>query len=397
MEVRRMRVADGAASGRVRLTAEVRYDGGLAPEEYWFEVAAAVAGDLSNSGNPWLVAMLPLAAMLGEPLRLEAPAEAGLIDNARRVMEIWRAWYPDVEVVEIDADPLEDGDSRSPGRVGAFFSGGVDSFFTALRPRDKAAGAERIAIDELLTVRGFDIPLSAAEAFSGLRETAARAARELGYDFLDVATNLRTGRWDGLPWGPLGHGCALVGTALALENRYGAAVVPATGGYRDLHPWGSHPLTDPLLSTNSLRIIHDGAAFTRVDKLRLLTDSPTALRALRVCWESRSDRNCGACPKCIRTMAVLDLLGVLNRCDSFPCRRVAPRAVARLRCGESWDYRELRDLRDLALQVGRGEMVKAAEGAMRRSHVRGWFRKGALSLARKAVPSLPRGDGRGLG
>lgn len=88
MEVRRMRVEDAPASGRVRLTAEVRYDGGLAPEEYWFEVAAAVAGDLSNSGNPWLVAMLPLAAMLGEPLRLEAPAEAGLIDNARRVMEI---------------------------------------------------------------------------------------------------------------------------------------------------------------------------------------------------------------------------------------------------------------------------------------------------------------------
>lgn len=296
-------------------------------------------------------------------------------------------------MVEIDADPLEDGDSRSPGRVGAFFSGGVDSFFTALRPRDKAAGAERIAIDELLTVRGFDIPLSAAEAFSGLRETAARAARELGYGFLDVATNLRSGRWDTLLWGPLGHGCAPVSVAFALEDRYRTVVVPATGGYRDLHPWGSHPLTDPLLSTGALQIVHDGAAFTRVDKLRLLVDSPTALRTLRVCWESRSDRNCGGCPKCIRTMAALDLLEALDRCGSFPRARVEPREVSRLRCEEAWDYRELRDLRDLALQVGRSEMASAAECAMRSSRLRQVVRSGTDTV-RRGVAALAGRSGR---
>ena len=63
-------------------------------------------------------------------------------------MRIWHAWYPDVSVVPIEAESIA-GANRSvrPARAAAFFSGGVDSFFTAVRSARRGtargAGADR--------------------------------------------------------------------------------------------------------------------------------------------------------------------------------------------------------------------------------------------------------------
>ncbi|MGH7475288.1 MAG: hypothetical protein ACRELD_03280 [Longimicrobiales bacterium] len=393
-----MRVAaiglERASGGRVRLSAEVIGDDG-ATRPCWFEVPADAADHLGRSGNPWAVALLPLAALRGEPLRIAAPVDGVLLDGLPRVLEIWRAWYPHLQAVLLEAERADDpvdpvvrpAAGLPPRRVGAFFSGGVDSFFTALRRR---SGPPREAglIDELISVHGFDIPLGRPEAFERLAARHARVATSLGVTFVAMATNVREELLAEVPWGPLAHGCALAATALALGSRYRTVLIPATGGYRDLHPWGSHPLTDPLLSTASTAFVHDGAAFSRVDKTRLLVAHPAAMSALRVCWESWSDENCGACGKCLRTVAILELLGGLSRCATFPAASLDVGALARLQCAHSWDYRELRDIRALALVSGRPDVARAAAAAMRRSRLRGTVRRMGGLLREHFAPAV---------
>jgi hypothetical protein len=76
-------------------------------------------------------------------------------------------------------------------------------------------------------------------------------------------------------------------------------------------PMGSHPAVDGSFSSQRLAIIHDGARFSRVGKVRALAAWPTALAALRVCPEGPADRlNCGRCEKCLRTRLELLAVGV---------------------------------------------------------------------------------------
>jgi hypothetical protein len=72
---------------RVRLAARVSYAAISAPsEEYWFELPAGLAEEASRNANPWLAALLPLAAALGEPLEWEQPVDRPLVDGAYEVL-----------------------------------------------------------------------------------------------------------------------------------------------------------------------------------------------------------------------------------------------------------------------------------------------------------------------
>ncbi len=68
-------------------------------------------------------------------------------------------------------------------------------------------------------------------------------------------------------------------------------------------------MTDPLFN-ECVEIIHDGAEARRVEKVRKIAECESALANLRVCFDDMNV-NCGKCPKCLRTMISLKLLGVL--------------------------------------------------------------------------------------
>ena len=95
-------------------------------------------------------------------------------------------------------------------------------------------------------------------------------------------------------------------------------LIPATHSFRDLHPIGTHPLLDPLYSSERLRFEHVDSV-RRVDKLAHLVESELAMSALRVCFQPDVQAlNCGHCPKCVRTMVGLRAIGALGRCSTLP-------------------------------------------------------------------------------
>lgn len=367
MELTAIRTMEAPSPGRVRIVGDVRYDGGArAAEAYWYEVPEDLAGGLSRTGNPWLACLLPVAAAIGEPLRLRAPVDGLLLRGASEILAIWSAWYPGVRRVPVEADAA-DATAPEGTRSAAFFTGGVDSFFTALRHASGSGSAT--PVDELLTIGGLDIPLQHEQAAARRRERLGAAAARMGLGFAEITTNVKETRLREADWHDLAHGPGIVSAGLALEGRYRRLLIASTKPYRSLQPLGSHPLTDPLLSTEGTRVLHDGASHGRGEKIAFVSRYDVAMDSLHVCYRGKDDANCGECEKCLRTLLWLELSGRREACRTFAAAPIDLRRVERIYVVPSIRpyYRELRGA---AASAGRPDVVRAIRRSTRRSRLR---------------------------
>jgi hypothetical protein len=371
---------------RVRLEGTYLFGEGLAQRErLWFEVPTPLAESLSTSGNPWLACLLPMAVTLREPLELCLPVDGALHEGAIALMQTWSGAYPQGRYRPIDLVTEILPAQRSPAsKTVQFFTGGVDSFFTLLRHAPDGDAIDRRVIDELLTVWGLDIPLADAGAFGRLAGSIEALARPLGMSTAVLATNLRESAWQLTHWGEIGQGPALAGLALALEGRYRHAVLPASVSYGVFLPYGTHPLFDPLLSTANLRFEDDGGQWTRMEKLTRVVRSDLAMNRLRVCWEGRSELNCGRCEKCLRTLAMLEILGARHRAVTFPAEAWSLEALANLRLRNSTASWSMSELARVAAEAGRHNVAAAARRSVRHSR-----RRRAIGRLLRAIRRRP--------
>ncbi len=350
-----------------RLTGSLHSDIDGQSEDVWFEVPDHDAAALTLSGDAFLASLAPLAALRHEALHIDAPVDALLLDQVREVTRIWAAWYPELRSLPITAPIASPGTDGGERRIASMFTGGVDSFFTALRHDAGEGTPATVTIDELIFVHGFDLPLSNMAAWTYVIESLQRAADSLGKRLMLIATNLRDTRFGKTDWPRLSHGAALAAVGHALGNRYSTVLIGSSAGYRDLRFWGSHPLTDPMFTSSRVRILHDGAAFMRVEKTEYVARSPLAMRHLRICWKSTTGDNCGVCNNCYRTMLALEALGVLGESATFDRSALDLRRAERIYCRYDFDFRQFGYVRDLARRQGRSDIAVAVERAMANS------------------------------
>ena len=179
---------------------------------------------------------------------------------------------------------------------------------TRARLMETATGESPARLNRLLLEDIFPLEIARRDS-SAYRTSVARNAAfasSSGKTLIPVATNH-------YPFGyrynlsrNLTQGSALAAIALLLG--FARAFIPAAYSYSQLIPLGSHPLTDPLWSTEGVSIVHEGAEARRVEKVvRIAGDAP-ALANLRVCFNDMNI-NCGHCAKCVRTLVPLRLLG----------------------------------------------------------------------------------------
>lgn len=256
-----------------------------------------------------LLVALPAAMRCGGPLVCAEPVSSQLLENIPRIQDLYCTWNAKLHPVEIRIP------ARVPGtrpatpatRQALAFSGGVDSFYAALQsPRST-----------LLYVHGFDVALGKHELRKTVREGLAWSAAQLGQPLLEMETNLREFSDRYLGW-TLAYGGALAACALLLSRHMDALDVSAGVSWESLQPDGTHPQLTPLFSTEDLAFAAQGYELNRIEKTQIIAGHPVVQRALRVCWENRGDEyNCGVCEKCLRTMAALEICGVLQHCTSF--------------------------------------------------------------------------------
>lgn len=305
---------------RTRFAVTVTYtDGHAGPEELWFEFSESAGNLLVATGNPWLAAFLPLAARLGEPLRIADAVDPVLLDGAFEALRIWNSWESNSRVIPIEADSYSPGSESESRGVGAFFSGGVDSFYAVLD--NDAHSQVRPPVNDLITVWGFDLPLTSVREIEIVQGQIREVAGELGKRHVEVWTNLRSTRLGELEWGHIMHGPALFAVGLCLEGRYRRLLVPSSYSVRHMHPWGSHAVVDPLFSTSRMQIKYAGGHVARMEKIGFIKDFPVVLKHLRCCWQSGQAINCSRCEKCQRTMAAFAGFDALESCTAFDARQ----------------------------------------------------------------------------
>ena len=353
-------------SNRVRICAQLVYDDDYPDEELWFEFDQAYAHQISDSGNPWLACLLPVAAVIGQPLKISRPVDPLLLQNAKELLRIWDCWYDYAHVIDIEADsqqPLGD----DPQHTAALFSGGVDAFFTVLNAEHPKPDEPEYPIDDLINLWGFDIWIDQAEEYRRLLKTLRKSSAGLGKNLIETASNVYNTRYKEAHPPELAHGGVLSSLGLLLEKRFKSLLIPSSSGYKELQPWGSHPLTDPLYSTTRTQIIHHGGAYSRTDKTEFIARSEIAMQNLRVCFRRDQKDNCCTCKKCYRTMITLETLGVLDRTPTFKRDNIPTDEIQRIYSPHNLDVFYMQDNIQLAKKKNRPEMVRAFEQSLKYS------------------------------
>lgn len=288
------------ASGRIRQqSAESRID-------------FAAHGPVARGGDFFLCASLIPAMRQGVDLDIKAPVSRRLLASTSVIQEMLHSWDTRFQKIKVVAPVRQQPLDQPKPEVGCFFTAGVDSFFTLFQHLDE--------IDRLIFVHGFDIQMTKGrlrrQAVANLRAIAAHLNKPL----FEVVTNVRAFADPQLDWGKHYHGAALASVALFLSPRFRKVYLGSSQCPQEVDPWGSHPLLDPLWSTENTELVHDGAGKSRLEKIARIATHDIVLRTLRVCWRNPGGAyNCGQCDKCLRTMVSLRVAGFLDRCTTFPC------------------------------------------------------------------------------
>lgn len=284
-------------NGRGRITALV------GREPVFFESADA---QLVPSVEAFASVFLIPALALGVRLVLDLPPSETWLANARRIVPLFRKWWG-----YTGPDPLFGIESRpdaGPPRIegGQCFSGGLDSFYTLFKSPHRR--------DYLVFVHGFDIPLSDERRMRAYEPSLRTVAAETGRKALLLRTSLRRhSQVRAVSWSEA-HAGALAAAGHVLSDTLGSLVIPSTLSSGRPERYGSNWDSDPLWSSDRLRVVHDETDLERWDKLPPIADEPLLYRCLRVCWENLEPTgNCGRCEKCMRTRVLFARWGLLDR------------------------------------------------------------------------------------
>jgi hypothetical protein len=228
-------------------------------------------------------------------------------------------------------------------------------------------------VTHLLSITGFNTPLMDFEA---MRRVLSDAARALGKEHVAAATNARYDSSAATPYSiaeqmnAFAHGCLLASVAHLFDAHFDTYIIPASHSYADLMPYGSHPLTDPLFSSSSLRIVHDGAAFGRFERSAQVARSDLALSVLHVCFSDFRTGNCSRCQKCLRTMAALDILDAKARATTFDWSDYSTERLASTWLPTANERSYFVEVAEQARARGREDVARAAERAVETSRRR---------------------------
>lgn len=268
-------------------------------EKLWFRFPLDI--ELKIRAEIFLPLAMFEAMVRGVPVKIETsiPISEKLAESLKTIQSIFHCWNEDLSIVPVHANTTRN--CVDSDRVISCFSGGVDSTYTYSILKEE--------ITHFLLVRGFDA-YGTDEDWKKHVAVREKFAQLQKIELISVNTNARLfADARRLSW-LLTHGglLAAIGITLNAEKFF----IPSSATYLYLFPEGSHPLVDPLWSTETTSVIHHGADVSRSYKTEIIAQDSQLLDQLQVCWRS-AFFNCGECSKCVRTSAVLRILDKKSR------------------------------------------------------------------------------------
>ncbi|WP_138429439.1 hypothetical protein [Fodinibius saliphilus] len=328
------------ANNRCRISAELVWETIDRPQEViYFEVDKQFSSDISCNPDAFFLATLFPALYYGEQrYTIDEAISPALYQGVKDVLGLYRHWYyrdkHELITLEIETKGKKTQDTRNKNAA-FFFSGGIDSYSTFVDNRQIYPKEHPGYIKDGVIVFGLeqDDPKKFGYVFSMLKEVVSRLEVTLlpvytniylNYREEDASNNFYFWIWEF-------QGAALAAIAHILSNRFSTVSIASSLRVSNITPYGSHPLLEPNFSSNNLQIRHDGLIYSRLEKVKMVTDYLSVPFNLRVCnyfkKYKHNNLNCGRCEKCIRTMLEFLVLGKLNKMDSFPYDNVTAEMV----------------------------------------------------------------------
>ncbi|MDA0867563.1 MAG: hypothetical protein O2890_14380 [Cyanobacteria bacterium] len=356
------------------VTVSARLELGTQSHTLWFQVPRAYETALAPNSDAFAVATVLLAMKKASQLIIHGEVSPTLLRNLEEFQAAWASWVPSLAEIPIVAEAERELVlHRQPAAIAAF-SGGVDSSYTVFRHGTARLGRRTQPLKAGLFVHGFDIPLDQPDVFDRARQRATAMLSSLDLATVPMATNFRTVMDPRIPW-ETSFGTAIAARLTLLQGQFDTGLIASSYSYSTLSfPYGSNPVTDPLLGSQGFALIYDGADQRRLGKVQTLMDWPAALEQVRVCWQgAEKDRNCCECEKCIRNILTFRLAGA----GLPPCfdQDVTDQQIRSLRLkGGSLDA--LMSLQEMAQQQGiTAAWVKATTTAIHRSQRQIWLKQ----------------------
>ncbi|MGM0643872.1 MAG: hypothetical protein ACQETC_08870 [Thermodesulfobacteriota bacterium] len=332
-----MRITDLAREkqeDRTRISAKVEWEDCDEPRrDVFMETPDPYGESMALNPEAFLVGCIIPALHFGEKrIQMDHDICPDLLEGLETVMAVMKMWTEGgFRPLSLDVGTKRNRDVRkSRNRSAMVFSGGIDSIATLQLNRRRYPETHPGYIRDCLFIHGFDI--------GGVRERgmkyhvfdrAMAAMKKItdhaGAELIPVYTNIRHLCDERDLWLNRFFGAVLAASAHSFSERFDRFSIASSYDLANLGPCGSHPLLDPEYSSFDLAIRHRDVAWTRIDKIKLVSEWPVALSNMRVCLANVKDRlNCGKCEKCVRTMTGLVAAGALEKSEAFVENDVAP-------------------------------------------------------------------------
>lgn len=365
-------------------------DNPFAPFDMYFSIPMESQLQLEPLADPFVLACYTRAFDNGERrLACQSPVSEGLPAAMRSALAILKYWNRDIfaeySVPELE---LSTRTEQLPGERGiaAFYSGGVDSTHLLLKNAHENLPGTAGRINHAIAVYGLDMgksPSAAQESvFSEFLSNAAPLFTTLGLLATPLRTNLRHLDPRLLHFAELGAGFDLAACAMLFAPQVRGFLIanpgePLTQTVQSPH--SVHPIIHQCLSSGDVHVRAPYIEVSRPDRIREISNSIEALRALRVCFFSEDQAlNCGSCEKCVRTMLALHINDISTH-HAFPTE-LTPELVRGAYITSTAVAQMHEELLHFLEERGDHELA-AAE----RRILRSWRVRNALATARSAV------------
>lgn len=321
--------------------------------------------------EPAWEALLPLALMAGmrhaSSLRVGHAIDAVLLEHLHVFQQRLSATDPGFSVIPIEEAPPAAASPDHPGRVGLFFSGGMDSWYSLLDRLDE--------VTDLVFVCGVDIPLENSAHLQKSIDLAKRVSDRYGKNLVTMRTNLRSFTDRFLPW-HIYLDSLMQSPAYLLKRDFSNIYLASALTTENLRRYGLDPSLTDLWSGSSLQVVYDSMEVNRIQKTARVAQEAFALQNLRVCWQNPVEGlNCGVCEKCLRTMVNLEAAGALERCPVFN-RPLDLKLVARdFIKDDNQLFNAQMNLEAVTLRQGNSPLARALRHSIRSSVYKRWMEK----------------------
>lgn len=278
--------------------------------QFFYEITGDHIPLPSPSDDFIAIALVFFAMRHGYDLHIDGPLSTSLLANLHEFQSAWALWQPGrYKVIDIVGNVVNDDTHTTNNKGVVAFSGGVDATYAMLRHSTHSTNRYRCPLVCAVLVRGFDIGLTCDAAWQTALANAQAVTTLYKVPLSAVRTNWKEvicGFWEDE---------FFAGLASCLSLFSAEAGVGIAGSDEDyasfVIPWGSNPVTNPMLSSRAFRMFSEGGSHTRTQKVEAIAMTSNSSEYLRVCWEGpQTGYNCGVCEKCVRTKLNFLALGL---------------------------------------------------------------------------------------